>query len=136
MIEVKDDTALIRAAKTGACEKCVSKKVCKGITDTEMLIEALNPVGASVGDEVIFTVGASTVLKAGVTMYLLPLLAFIAGVVAGQVAGGSILPGWDADLLSAVLGFAFLVFTYAGLYACSRITERKRSYMPTIIRVV
>lgn len=135
MVEAKGPTALIKAQRTTSCDSCASKKVCHGVTETDMVIEVLNPVNAKAGDEVVFTVGAATVLKAGVFAYLVPLIGFIAGVVIGQMAAEKVFPGRDADLVSAALGFAFLAVTFFGIYLYGK-KAKKGSYMPTIVKIV
>ncbi len=136
VVEVRDDIAVIKAKRTTACEKCVSKKICQSVSETEMMVEAINPVGAHQGDEVVFTVGAATMLKAGVLIYLFPLLAFIAGVVVGQAVVPGITPELNKDLASTVLGFIFLTATYLLLSIYSKSAEKNRTYMARILRVV
>ncbi|MCK5236730.1 MAG: SoxR reducing system RseC family protein, partial [Deltaproteobacteria bacterium] len=77
VIEVKENIATIRAERTSACDSCSSKKSCATVSEEEVLVEAINDIGAKAGDNVIFTVGAGTLLKAGILIYVLPLLMFI-----------------------------------------------------------
>lgn len=145
VMEVKGGAALIKAQRTTSCEKCISKDLCRSVTETDMLVEADNPAGARVGDKVIFTVGAATLLKAGVLFYLFPLIGFIFGVVLGQLTAATLttLPplapftqGWDPDLISAALGFFFLFLTLLGLRAYGRRAETNRQMRPKIVKVV
>lgn len=139
VMEVKGGAALVKAQRTTSCESCISKDLCRSVTETDMLVEAENPAGARVGDKVIFTVGAATLLKAGVLFYLLPLLGFIFGVVLGQLTAETLAPftpGWDPDLISAALGFFFLVLTLLGLRVYGRRAETNRRMRPRIVKVV
>lgn len=141
-MEVKGGAALVKAQRTTSCESCISKDLCRSVTETDMLVEAENPAGARVGDKVIFTVGAATLLKAGVLFYLLPLLGFIFGVVLGQLTATTLATlapftsGWDPDLISAALGFFFLVLTLLGLRVYGRRAETNRQMRPRIVKVV
>lgn len=136
VLELRGEAAIIKARRTTTCESCISKDLCKSLTETEMVVEADNPAGARVGDKVVFTIGAATLLKAGVLFYLLPLIAFITGVVTGQVLIPSVLPGKNPDLASAAFGFLFLALTLVGLRLYGRNAEKKSKLRPRVLRVV
>lgn len=128
---------VIRAQRTSACDGCASKKSCgTGGEGNEMQIEADNPVGANVGDRVAFTVGAGSVLKAGLVLYLVPILSFIAGVVLGQVVSARVLPEQNPDLVSGALGVLFLAVAFVGLKVYGSMIEKGRSFRPRVLRVV
>ncbi len=135
VIEVREDTVLIRTEKKSACESCVSRDVCHSVGEKEVVLEALNPVGAKKGDRVVFTVGATTLVKAGLLVYLLPLGGFIAGVVAGQLLADAI-PAVDRDILSALLGFGLMALVFVGINLYSRRREKLKEYMPRVVRVI
>jgi sigma-E factor negative regulatory protein RseC len=138
VMEVKGNAVLIKAERTTSCESCMSKDFCHSLTETDMVLEADNEAGANVGDRVIFTVGAATLLKAGVLIYLIPLIGFIFGVVLGQAFappafGGR---GGAADLISAALGFFFLFVTLLWLRRYAKRAEKNRAFRPRVVKVV
>jgi sigma-E factor negative regulatory protein RseC len=136
VMEVKGETAVIKAQRTTSCESCMSKDICHSLTETDMVIEAENPAGAKVGDRVIFTVGVATLLKAGVLFYLFPLLGFISGIVLGQVLASTIAPGLNPDLLSAAMGFFILILTFLGLRLYGKRAENNKALRPRVLKVV
>lgn len=136
ILEIKDGTAIVRAQRTTNCDKCATKAVCHGVSETDMLVEALNPVNAKVGDRVYISIGAGTVIKAGALIYLFPLIAFIFGAVVAQAWSERVVPHWNKDFVSAGAGFIFLVLTYAALSFYGNTAKTKKSYMPVILRVV
>jgi sigma-E factor negative regulatory protein RseC len=139
IIETRNDIAFISTERGSECDSCGSKTLCKpggDGPDKTMIVEARNPIGAVVGERVLFTVGAATVLRAGMMLYLVPLLSFIAGVVVGQVLGPKVLPGSNLDLVSAVLGFLFLALSFGGLRIYGKRASTDETYRPTIVRVV
>jgi sigma-E factor negative regulatory protein RseC len=136
VVEIKGGAAIIKAQRTTSCESCMSKDLCHSVTETDMVVEADNPAGAHVGDRVVFTVGAATLLKAGVLFYLFPLLGFIAGIVLGQVLAPAVSSGLNPDLLSAVLGSLLLVLTLLALRLYGRRAEKNRAFRPRVVRVV
>ena len=136
VIRKEGERAIIRAERTGACESCSSKKSCAQTgSETEMLIEADDPVGVKAGDKVVFAVSAGSVLKAGVLLYLFPILSFIAGVVLGQAVLSGMLPGYNPDLVAGVSGLALLALAFIGLKVFSTLSERSRSMRPQVLRV-
>ncbi len=136
VIDRKDDRVIIRVPRSSACESCASKAICHSTSETDMVIEADDPVGAKVGDRVVFTVGAADIIKAGVLFYLIPLLAFIAGVVIGQVLPGLFSLRVNADMLSTLFGFVFVVLAFLGLRIYGRMAEKTRPMRPRVLRVV
>lgn len=138
VIETRSDIAFISTERGSECDSCGSKSLCKPGEgeDMTMVVEAFNQVEAKVGERVVFTVGAATVLRAGMMLYLVPLLSFIAGVVVGQVFGSKLLPDTNIDLVSAVLGFVFVVISFVGLRIYGKRVETDNTYRPTVVRVI
>ena len=136
IVKVTGRKALIKAARTGACENCASKKSCASTNQDETCIEAVNDVGAGVGDSVIFTAGEISVMKAGVLLYIVPVLSFIAGVVLGKIVADNFLPGANADLLTGITGVVFLAFAFLALKLYNRKIEKNDAVQVRIIRVV
>ena len=136
VVKTKGTTVMVKAQRGTSCEGCASKRTCQAIGETDMLLEVENTVGAKEGDNVVFTVAAGSVLKAGVLLYLVPLISFIAGVVLGQTLAPGLFPETNPDLLSGVIGAGFLVLTFIGLKVYGRMIERDKSYRPHVVRVV
>ncbi|MCK4738977.1 MAG: SoxR reducing system RseC family protein [Deltaproteobacteria bacterium] len=135
VIEVKGKTAVIKAKRTDECEQCASKSVCKGEND-DMFIEALNSENAKVGENVIFAVGAGTIIKAGVLVYLFPLIGFIIGIMLGQVFGKSIIPALNKDITSVIFGGIVMALTFLGVTYYSILAQKKDNYMPIIVKII
>ncbi|MBI5493038.1 MAG: SoxR reducing system RseC family protein [Deltaproteobacteria bacterium] len=136
VVQDKKRTVLIKAQRSTSCDSCASKKTCaSGSADSEMLIEAENAVGAKVGDRVVFTIGTASILKAGLLLYLVPILCFIAGVVLGQTVAKNIFPAQNPDLVSGVLGVIFLALAFIGLKVYSSFIEKDKSFRPHVLRV-
>lgn len=136
IIESRGPTVLIKTKRTSSCDGCTSKKSCATVGENEMVIEADNPVGAHVGDRVLYEVGAASVIKAGLLLYLVPVVSFIVGVVLGQSAGPRYFPQYNSDLVSGLMGVGFLVIAFVGLKIYSATAERRRSFRPHVLRKV
>ena len=130
-------TATIKAKRSEACEGCGTKDMCHDSDGESAKLEALNPVGAKVGDEVNFTVGTGTVIRAGLLIYLFPLIGFIIGVVLVQALADVALPKtWNADLASAALGMALMILTYLAISIYSKRSGEDLSRMPKITSII
>ncbi len=135
IVECRGATALVKTRRGSSCDSCKSKKACKPLEQDDMLIEVENTIGAKVGQDVIFTVGAGSVIKAGVLFYLVPVLSFIAGVVIGQAVLTSLFPRTNPDLVSGLFGAFLLIVSFIGLKLYNRRISRDNSYRARILRV-
>lgn len=127
---------VIKAERTSSCDSCASRETCATGSGKDMFIEAENTLGVKTGDRVIFTIGKGSVVKAGLLLYLFPVISFIVGVVLGATVGKSLLPSQNPDLVSGLTGVAFLVIAFIGLKIYSRALARKSSFRPQVLRVV
>ena len=98
------DVILVReSACSGDCHKCSG---CGAQKET-MIVPAENPIRAEVGDFVTMTSDTASVMKAGVAVYLIPLVLFFTGYALGHRLG---LSGGLMGGLGFVLGVAFAVW--------------------------
>lgn len=136
IVEISGTLATIKTSKSGSCDSCSAKKNCVTISETEMLVEAENHIGAKVGDQVMYSIGAGSIIKAGIMLYLMPIIAFISGVVLGTYAAPHFWPETNPDLVTGIFGLLSLGFAFAGLKLYSRITAANSLYKPQILKVV
>ena len=68
------------SACSGDCHKCSG---C-GAAKQTMLFEAVNAIGAGVGDVVVVESDTASVLKGAALLYVLPLVTFLTGYIAGE----------------------------------------------------
>ena len=90
------------SACSGDCHKCSG---CGAAKET-MVFTAQNPLGAKPGELVNVESESGPVLKAAAVMYLLPLVLFFGGYIAGDILGSGPLGGGLAFALS--IGIAVL----------------------------
>ncbi|MFQ5586671.1 MAG: SoxR reducing system RseC family protein [Thermodesulfobacteriota bacterium] len=116
VIGLRGDCALIKTSKDTSCESCLSRNSCITTTnETEMIVEADNPVHAKKGDRVLLAVGPDTTIKAGFLLYLIPLACFIAGVLLSNVFLTPLFPRHNPDLVAAAGGGLLLILSFVGL---------------------
>lgn len=97
------------SACSGDCHKCSG---C-GAAKQTVVLTARNAIGARVGDMVVITSSSSRVLKAAAVLYILPLVLFLTGYLAGEYLWQK---GALLGLSGIVLGIA-LIKLYDKLFA-------------------
>jgi len=136
IVESRGATVLVKTRRGTSCESCKSKKACKPVEQDDMLMEVENSIGAKVGDNVVFTVGAGSILKAGVLFYLVPVLSFIAGVVFGQAVLAGLFPSVNSDLVAGLFGVFLLVISFIGLKLYNRRLQKDNAFRARLLRVL
>ena len=99
VIKTNDDgTAQVihirESACSGDCHKCSG---C-GAVQQKLILVAANPIGARVGDNVVIQTQSGPVLAAAVVLYMLPVLLFFLGYLAGQLL-------WQRGALTGCITF-------------------------------
>lgn len=137
VIELKGrNIAMVLCRKSSFCEHCASMESCQvGDDNTSKVVEAHNLVGANVGDRVKLNVSTKTFLQSSFIVYIVPLLALLAGAIAGQLIGTRMHAGPDPNLLSAIFGTACMVGSFLLIKIGSRALPREY-YMPKIVGLV
>ncbi len=92
-----DGTAQVLHVRQSACSgECHSCSGC-GAQQQQMLLKAKNPIGAKPGDWVTVESATGPVLLAAAVLYMVPILLFVAGYLAGELL-------WAKGPLVGILG--------------------------------
>ena len=137
IVELKGKyTALVICKKSSFCENCASMESCHlGDDNHSMVVEAHNTIGAKVGDKVKLTTSTKSFLQSSFLLYIVPLIALVTGAVIGNITGDYLDIGIEANLLSAIIGVAFLVGSFLAIKVGSRALP-KENYMPQIVAII
>ncbi len=101
----EDGTAHVLRVRESACSgDCHQCSGC-GASQQKLLITCGNPIGAKPGDMVILQTESGPVLKAAVMLYVLPVVLFVAGYLAGEWLWQN---GIWLSLAGLFLGFALV----------------------------
>lgn len=122
--------------RKGACGGCESNPSgCRScLSGVKMESRVANPAGASVGDVVKVELSSRELFSGAVILYLLPVVALMAGAFAGTGAAPGL--GWSelsGGLIGALIG---LVLGYILVIALDHNTGVRRRLMPRITKVV
>lgn len=78
VLELQGKMAKVKTARHNDCDSCGS---CPG--NSAMIMDARNPLGATVGQRVMIEIQEVNMLKAAFIVYVLPLIAIFTGALAG-----------------------------------------------------
>lgn len=128
-------TAWVKTVQSGACKSCSERNSCHGETKSkEREVEAIDLVGAKVGDMIQISVDSGALLKTTFLLYIFPVICMFAGAVVGNKlgAGLSANPSAMSVLMAAVFftGAMLIVRMRAGRMAL------KMEYRPKITRII
>jgi sigma-E factor negative regulatory protein RseC len=128
-------TAWVKTVRSSACESCASKDHCNpGHASQEQEVEAINPVGARVGDRIQLAIHTGLLLKAMFLIYIFPILCMLAGGIGGDLLA----PHLNADPSTASVVAALTCFGAALIVV--RIGGQRMGgradYRPKIIRIL
>lgn len=136
VIENKNGQSLVKIIKTSACshcdEKCMLADDSHEVEEMEVLVN--DPIGAEVGNMVELEMGAKPILFSAFVVYLLPLVAIIAGYFAGSHLFNSFISNSEiAGILGSVLGF---IISFGMLKIFDKKAGASSHFHPEITRVV
>ncbi|MBC8419274.1 MAG: SoxR reducing system RseC family protein [Desulfobacteraceae bacterium] len=132
--EVSGQKALVRIEKTSACATCGSRGACEAVFDKAMIVEVTNDLGAGKGDRVEISVSTGSYLKLSLFVYFFPVVALIAG----AIAGGT----WahvfqlHPTLASIVGGCLAMGITFYALKRLDRSSYAKSEFQPRMTRIL
>ncbi|MBE0599147.1 MAG: SoxR reducing system RseC family protein [Desulfuromonadales bacterium] len=137
VIELKGKhVAVVLCQKSSFCKNCASMEQCRvGDDNRSMLVDAHNTIGARVGDRVRVVTSSKSFLKSSFILYIVPLIALVVGGIVGQLLGERLESGPNPDLLSAILGTAFLIGAFLTIRVGTRALPRE-NYMPRITEIL
>lgn len=135
VIRIESKTAWIKTVKTGACESCSARGACHSMGGgKEMEVEALNTVGARLGDRVVIGFETGPLLKASFLLYIFPILALIVGAAVGQAAAPYL--SLNPSATSIVFGFFLVFLSFLYIRIKGNRLAAKEQYHPKVVRIL
>ena len=96
--------AIVKVPKRSSCCESCEKEICD-ISEDGIETEAINMAGAKIGQKVKLVMKSYTFVKGAILLYIVPLVALIAGSILGKMYLPGYFSGTDSDLLAAIGGF-------------------------------
>lgn len=135
VLEIKQGGwADVLTERRDACNGCGASHCCVSAgTGGKMVTRALNRTGATPGDLVTLTLRSGLVVKSAAIIYLVPILGFVGGAVAGAAVHSSIY--LSESVAAILLGFAGLAAGYFLTSVASRWISGRGKLTPVISQV-
>ncbi len=135
VVALKGRMAQVRTLQQDACTGCSAKGACHSMGGgKERQVMALNEAQASTGDQVVLAIPRQGVVGASFLVYLMPVLALIAGALLGQRLG----PGWGLGPEGGAIIGAGVLFAAAWLTLrfIDRAMGRKSAFQVRVLKVL
>ncbi len=122
--ELSGDRATIAFRRSKACGDC---HACVSFGSDQAKTELKNTLGAKVGDRVSVELHSGSVMKASLILYGIPLLALLAGAVAGSFIG---------NLWTAVFGIGAAALALLAIRLFEPKFRKRADFNPIMIEIV
>jgi len=132
--DVSGQRTLVRIKKSSACATCESRGNCEVVSGKNMVVEVANDLGAGKGDHVELSVPSGAVLKLSLLVYILPVVALIAGAFAGGAFAGVL--HVPLSLASVIGGFLVMGITFYALKRLDRSLRPRSEFHPRMTRIL
>ena len=133
----KGDTALVNLQRHLTCESCGRCGLLSGVNKREIIIEALNPIGAEKGQRVLLESDDNQVIFLSLMLYLVPIAALAAGILLWMYFAVPYLGlegGQELQAVAAGFGLMALVFLLLRIWD-NRVKDNPR-YKPVITGLI
>jgi len=126
--------AIVLIQKSSACATCDSKDSCGVSSDKKIVIEVTNDLQAKIGDLVELSMPESSLLKLSLLVYLLPVVALIAGACLGAELAPVL--HMDTTLASVIVGCSAMAIVFCILKWLDGISNFREKYYPRMTRIL
>lgn len=122
--------AVVRVKKKSACDQCKSG-TCM-IADDTAEMEAVNDIGAEVGQTVRVRLMPMTYVKGSIVVYGIPALMLVIGAVLGKEFFAGFFPEVDSETVSALFAFGGLGISFIIVKVWSVYAEKRVEFKPVV----
>lgn len=136
VVEVEAGQVRLRYTRHTACRHCGACFVLGKGPGEEEIVLPKNQLEVRKGDRVVVGLPGTSLLKASLLVYTLPLLLFLLGYLAGAKTGDTLFGAAQAEIGGLIGGVLALVLTYVGLHFYDRRLSKATRYQPQVLRIV
>jgi sigma-E factor negative regulatory protein RseC len=132
IVKLEGKQAVIRIQRSSACKQCGACQL--GCHRDEMLLTIPNRLGGKPGDMVELSLDSVQVLKASAIIYLIPLLALIAGVALGYLFSRRI--SINSQLAGALGGLIFTTAAFIIIRTIDPLLRKNNNFTPRMVALL
>jgi sigma-E factor negative regulatory protein RseC len=137
VVETEGEYAWVETQRRSSCGSCSAKgcgtgALSKVLGRRSQRLRVRNPIDARPGDAVVLGIDEQALLRGSLAVYIVPLLAMLAGALLGEVLA----PQWgsEPETLSLLLGLAGLAAGFFWLHRYNRRLSADERFMAVILR--
>ncbi|SHJ50879.1 SoxR reducing system RseC family protein [Paramaledivibacter caminithermalis] len=134
VIAVNEKNATVKLMRHSACGDCGACQMGKENMNIE--IEALNTVGADIGDKVMVDMTTQDVLTAAFIAYGIPLIMLIIGIVGGKFILELLGMKENIELFAFVLGLVLMTITFFNIKKRDKKFKESKKYLSEITEII
>ncbi len=135
--QIKNYQVWVKTLQASSCGKCTQSSGCSTSLLEKYIPKRDIPVDTdlslSAGDKVLVGIDEGTLIKGSLLLYIVPLFAMFIGAGAGEAVSVYV-PGLSADMVTAVSGLVFFVFSLFILNILQRSLLIQHFARPVVIR--
>jgi len=135
VIRCDGNRAWVKTVRTSSCEACASRGACASIgSGKEMQIEAINVANAVAGDHVRISFETASLVKVFSLVYLLPVVALLAGALIGQQLAPTF--AMEESLSAVIGGGLFFFLSFWIIRSRGSQMAKDTAYQPKLIKIL
>lgn len=123
VLETSAGMAVVRIERAADCEECSAKLLCRTTPASERVLTIRDDIGVAVGDAVEIHVRGTSVLRASLLLYGVPLVLLLAGVMVGMRMWAPTTMAREA--WSALVGAVLAALWFAGVLVAAHLRKRR-----------
>ncbi len=132
VISVQDGKAKLELERHEACKKC---GVCHMGNSKTMEFSVINSINARPGQRVVLRMPSSSVIQAGIVVYLLPTAMLLAGLAVGYAAAGHFDLAGRPELWGLGLGVALFALAFVAIRHQEPRWRSQDRFSPRLVRL-
>lgn len=135
VVQTRAGLAQVETTQQEACKSCGAQQACHALSGSKKrVVSAVNQVQAKTGDRVLLSMPRKGVLGATFLVYMVPVMALIAGAALGKRLAPSW--GWEGQTGAVILGLAALVLAWLVLRRISQRLARRKELTVKVVRIL
>lgn len=136
VVEVSPERAKVVVKRGSACRHCAASSACLAFGDDTNIVEVSDPIGVRVGQQVKVGIESTALLKASAIVFLIPVLALMAGVFLGYLLAGKQGSQGSAELWAILGGISAFGIAFFIIRLLNDYFKKKKKFIPTITVIV
>lgn len=135
VIKIDSQGTWVKTTQSSACAGCSARGSCHSKPGGgDMEVNAVNTVGAVVGDRIVLGIETAPLLKATFLLYVFPILALLLGAFVGHGIAASLQK--DVTHMAVLSGLIFFVSAVLVMRRRANRMAAQDAYRPRIIRIL